>query len=221
MGDLFRKVLPLAVGGAISPSALTVAVLTLSSSKRPVARGVAYALGFVTVLVVFTVVGLAFLGRVTDDPAHRTSAVTETVDVLVGVFLLLLAVRAIVRKRTGDDGDVQKPPREHKVGLTASFITGMALMLTNVTTIVLYIPAMKDIDKSDVSTSSKAVVVIVAVLITSLPVTTPLLIRVVAPGPSVRLLTELNAFIARHEHSIIVGVEVVFGAYLLAKGFGL
>jgi hypothetical protein len=63
--------------------------------------------------------------------------------------------------------------------------------------------------------------VVAAVLITSLPVTAPLLIRVMAPGPSVKLLADLNQFIARHEHAIIVGVEVVFGAYLITKGFAV
>ena len=60
--------------------------------------------------------------------------------------------------------------------------------------------------------------VVVALLVISLPATLPLLIRVVAPGPSVRLLTGLNQFIAGHQHAIIWGVEVVFGVYLIAKG---
>lgn len=221
MGDLCSKVLPLALGAAISPTALTVAVLTLSSSKRPVARGAAFAAGFVTVLIASIVLGLAFLGRVNDDPTHRSSAVTDTVDVVIGFVLLILAVRAVVRRKTGDDGDTPKQPRERNVGLPSSFLLGMAMMVTNITTIVLLLPALKDIDRSHVSTSSKALVVVVTVLITSLPATAPLLVRVVAPGPSVRLLSDLNRFIAQHEHSIIVGVEVVFGVYLLAKGLAL
>ncbi len=158
MGDLFGKVLPLALGGAISPTVLTVAVLTLSSAKRPVARGVAYALGFATVLVAFAAAGLAFLGRVNDDHAHHRGAVADTIDIVIGVVLLLFALRSVVARRTGVDTDAPKPPREHQVGLTASFVTGMVMMLTNITTIVLLIPMMKDVDRASASTGAKAVV---------------------------------------------------------------
>ena len=220
MGDLFGKVLPLALGGAISPTVLTVAVLTLSSAKRPVARGVAYALGFATVLVAFAAAGLAFLGRVNDDHAHHRGAVADTIDIVIGVVLLLFALRSVVARRTGVDTDAPKPPREHQVGLTASFVTGMVMMLTNITTIVLLIPMMKDVDRASASTGAKAVVFAVALLVVSLPATAPLFVRVVAPGPSVKALTALNRFIARHQHTIVVVVEIVFGAYLVTKGLG-
>jgi hypothetical protein len=39
----------------------------------------------------------------------------------------------------------------------------------------------------------------------------------VAPGPSERLLTELNDTIPRHGTRIITAVELLFGTYLLAK----
>jgi hypothetical protein len=221
MGELFRTVLPLALGAAISPTVLTVAVLTLSSRDRPVARGFAYLVGFLLVLGVYTALGLTVLDRVHHQPSASERAVSDAVDVVIGLVLFALAIRAIVRHRGGDDGDTPKPPKQHHASVGASFVAGVVMMLTNITTIVLYIPAMRDINHSDVSTTDKAVVVVVALLITSLPALAPLLVRIVAPGPSVRMLTSLNAAITRHQHAVVVGVEIVFGVYLLLKGFGV
>jgi len=100
----------------------------------------------------------------------------------------------------------------------ATFGAGAALMVGNVTSIILYIPAMKEIAKSDVSDSAKAVTTIIVMLITALPVLLPLAVRLAAPRSSQRWLASLNEFISKHHHSLIVGVEVVFGIYLLAKG---
>lgn len=221
MDDLLRTVLPLALGAALSPTVLTVSVLTLSSRERPVARGVAYLLGFVVVLAVYTALGLTVFDQVHHQPSGSEHAVSDAIDVVIGFVLLALAIRAVVRHRGGDDGDTPKPPKEHHPSVRASFIAGLVMMLTNITTIVLYIPAMKDINHADVSTTDKAIVVVVALLITSLPASAPLVMRIVAPGPSVRMLTSLNQTISRHQHAIIVGVEVVFGVYLLLKGFGV
>jgi Sap, sulfolipid-1-addressing protein len=96
----------------------------------------------------------------------------------------------------------------------------MVLMATNVTTIMLYIPAMKEISKSPVTDTDKAVAVLLMIVIVSIPAWLPLLVRCVAPGPSTRVLSSLNDTIQRHRHGIVLGVELVFGVYLLAKGFG-
>lgn len=220
MSDLLRTVLPLALGAAVSPTVLTVSVLLLSSKERPVARGTLYVLGFLTVLAGYTVLGLTVFDNVAHEPSSSERAVSDAVDVVIGAVLLLMAIRAVVRRRNGDDGETPKPPKQHSTGLLAAFVTGIVVMLTNITSIVLYIPAMKDINHADVPASDQAIVVLVALLVTSLPAWAPLLVRVVVPGPSVRLLDGVDRTITRHQHAILVAVESIFGVYLLAKGFG-
>ena len=58
-------------------------------------------------------------------------------------------------------------------GVFAAFLLGGVMMLTNFTSLVLYIPAMKDIHRSPASDATKAVVVLVAFLVTSLPALVP------------------------------------------------
>jgi Sap, sulfolipid-1-addressing protein len=219
MGKLLVQVVPLAFGAAVSPALLTVMVLTISSQRRGLARGVALTAGVLASLAVLTALGLTVLSHVTSHPSATKIAVSDAVDVTVGLVLLALALRALVeqKNRTPDD-DAPDTSRRAPMGLLATVGAGSALMVTNVTTIILYIPAMKEIAKSDVSDTGKAVATVIVVLITALPVLLPLAVRLAAPSASQRWLGSLNATISRHHRAVIVGVEVVFGVYLLAKG---
>jgi threonine/homoserine/homoserine lactone efflux protein len=219
--ELLRQVVPLALAAAVSPTVLAVAVLTLTASRRPVARGVLFTIGVFVVVGVLTVLGLTVMAHVTHHPSATRRAVSDGVDVVFGLVLLALAARSAFRRRSDHtDEPVDAPNDDHTVrtGLGAAFVTGLVMMATNVTSIVLYLPAMKEITKSQVSESDKAIVTVLAMLLVSLPAWLPVLLRVVAPGPSQRALTSLNTTIQRHQHTIVLTVEVVFGAYLLAKG---
>ena len=218
LGDLLAHVVPLALGAAVSPAVLTVGVLILCSTRRPVARGTLFALGSITVVVVLTLLGLTVLDRfATHHPSATQRAVTDGVDVTIGLVLLALALRTALRPRDPTAHVQAKQPTDHG-GLATAFALGIVMMVTNVSTIVLYIPAMRDIGRADVSEADKVLAVLVVLVIVSLPATLPLLLRVVAPGPSQRALTRLDATITRHRRTIVCIVEVVFGAYLVLKG---
>jgi len=198
---------------------LTVAVLTISSPRRGLARGFALALGVLAAITVLTALGLTVLSHTTSHPTATKAAVSDAIDVTVGLVLLALALKGSLDRRTAQPtGDGADNSQRAPMGLMATFGAGAALMVGNVTSIILYIPAMKEIAKSDVSDSAKAVTTIIVMLITALPVLLPLAVRLAAPRSSQRWLASLNEFISKHHHSLIVGVEVVFGIYLLAKG---
>jgi len=220
MGKLLVQVVPLAFGAAVSPALLTVMVLTISSPRRGLARGVALTAGVLASLAVLTALGLTVLSHVTSHASATKTAVSDAVDVTVGLVLLALALKALVDhqniSQSGDDAP--DTSRRAPMGLLATFGAGAALMVTNVTTIILYVPAMKEITKSDVSDTGKAVAALIVLVITALPVLLPLAARLAAPTASQRWLGSLNAAISRHHRAVIVGVEVVFGVYLLAKG---
>ncbi len=105
-------------------------------------------------------------------------------------------------------------------GALAAFLLGAVMMLTNFTSLVLYIPAMKDVHRSPASDGTKAAVVLVAFVVTALPALIPLGARVVAPGPSARGLARVGTFMTVHKRGVTVAVAVLFGGYLLVKGLG-
>ncbi len=226
VGELLARVLPLALGAAVSPTVLTMSVLILCSRRRPVARGVVFTLGVLTVLVVLTVLGLTVLDRFANHhPTATERAVSDGVDLALGIVLLALALRTWLRPHDPTRSDEPKHPRkahgDSEHGLWSAFVVGVVLMVTNVTTIVLYIPMMKDIGRSEVSEAQQLLVVVLVVVIVSLPAWLPLVLRVVAPGPSQRALVRLEGFTTRHRRTIVLVVEVAFGLYLLLKGIGV
>ncbi|UDY36323.1 GAP family protein [Dermatobacter hominis] len=226
MGELLSHVLPLAVGAAISPTVLAVALLILSSPRRPVARGVAFVGGVLVVLAGLSVVGLRLPQHV-GRPSPLRLEVTRTIDLVVGVLLLILAAATLLRMLATDraapvdpgdapaGGRAGHPERE---GLGSAAVLGAAMMIGNFSTILLYLPAMHEIARSHACDADKAVALVVAVAITSLPATLPLLVRVAAPGPAARSFASVHAWVARHSSQVALVVEVVFGVWLVWKG---
>lgn len=213
------RTLPLALGAAVSPTVLGVALLVLSAPRRPVARGVAYCAGVMVVLAGLTVTGLVVM-RHGSTVGQGGDPVTRAVDATVGTLLVLLAVRSVLRGLTVERN---RPPAERQpsivggAGLGAAFLLGTAMMASNLSTVVLYLPAMRDVAVARVPTASKALVVAVVLCITSLPATLPLAVRVGLPDRSARWFEALHGWVQRHQRQLAVAVEVAFGAYLLIR----
>lgn len=212
------RIVPLGLGAAVSPTVLTVSVLLMCSPRRPVARGALFALGVLSVLAVISVLGITVLDRFADHhPSATERAVSDSVDLVLGLVLLALAARTALRPRDPTTERTARHPADHD-GLASAYALGLVMMATNVTTIVLYIPAMRDIGRADVSTSDQAVALLVMLGFASLPATVPLLLRVVVPGPAQRALTRLDGAMTRHRRAIVLAVEIVFGVYLIVRG---
>jgi hypothetical protein len=107
----------------------------------------------------------------------------------------------------------------HRGGTLRSLALGFALMATNVSTVALYLAALKDVAEARVDAAARLVTIVVVVAVVMVPVVVPLVMTVVAPGPSTRILAGVRSFVTRYR-SLITGLFVlVFGAVLLAKGF--
>jgi len=220
VGELLSKTLPLALGAAVSPTVLALGLLILSSPKRPVARGLAYTAGVLLVLGGLTAVGLLVTHHGTGMGSDR-NPVTRAIDGTLGAVLLLLALHTVLRMLTTDRDAPHDPApptsAARATGLGAALLLGMAMMVANFSTILLYLPAMREVSAARVPVADKALVVVVVFLITSLPATLPMATRLVAPGPSAKWFGALHGWVARHQRVIGLVVEVVFGAYLLLK----
>lgn len=221
MGELLSKIIPLSLGAAVSPTVLIVILLVLSG-RRAVVRGAAFLCGVLVVLG-----GLTALGLLISHSSHESTTqieITHAVDVVAGVLLLLLALGTVLKSVTADrDGPAAMPTEpepdpQRGSGVFSAFLIGMAMMVSNFSTILLYLPAMRTISASTVATADKVVAVLIAFVITSLPATVPFAMRVGFPVASARVLERMRAFTQRHAKQISVGVEVIFGVYLVLKG---
>ena len=217
MSDLLTKVLPLALGAAVSPTSLA-AILVVLSGKRPIARGLAFLIAWLGILGGLTALGLFGVRQTTPSPA--ADEITHVVDGMAGALLLVLALgtvlRAVLRDPASPPSETHTDP-DRQPGLAGAFILGLAMMATNLTTILLYLPAMHAVSAAHVAATDEVLAVAIAFVITSLPVTLPFLFRVVVPGVAARGFGQLHAFIARYTTQIGVTMELVFGVWLVVK----
>jgi len=218
MAGVYRDILPLALGAAVSPVLLLFVVGVLSGS-RPLTRGLVFGAGALSVSVVIAaVVLLGAEGTGVSDGEHRHSLAGALFDLIAGALLLVLAVVTIVRGPRP-----KKPPKHtHEPGtephLARTYLFGIGSMATNVTSLALYLPALKEIVVDGTSDGERALAAGVFIAIMLAPIELPLAAYAIAPARASAALETLKAAMTRHQRKVGMGVEVVFGAYLLYKG---
>ena len=142
--------LPLALGAAISPTVLIANLLVLSSPQKSRVRGLAFAAGGFAVLI-------AIGGARSDGVAHRGPRIAArtprcsrgSTSSSPCCSRSSGCARCCVRRRTrptcGPSGQArQRATYDY-------FVFGVVMMLTNVTTLMLFIPAMKEVAVADAS----------------------------------------------------------------------
>ncbi len=216
MSGLLTRIIPLALGAAISPTVLAANVIILGG-RRAVARGLVFTAGFTTVLAALTVSGLVISHQ--SQPSATRVQLTHDVYGLLGVVLVSLAIISMLRPRTHSDTGTPVHTSEPSAdkGLFAVFALGFGLMISNLSTILLYLPAMHTISGSTAAAGAKVAAVAIAAIITSLPATAPLLLRIALPKRSAPVFGAINRFVTDHQRAITITVELGFGVYLLSR----
>lgn len=210
---LLAKVLPLALGAAVSPTLFVAAVVLLSDPVRPRRRAGSFAVGAAVPLAVIGAAGLVLFRGARAQAPFRVSPV---VDIVFGVLLLLLAVRAALRPARGTSHH-----RRHRAvtSLRACALLGAGLMAVNFSSLALFVPAVKEIAlAASVSAAEQTVVLAIAVVLALLAVLVPLVLYLIAPAQAQSVLTPLLTAAKRHSRTIGVVICLVFGIYLTVKG---
>lgn len=210
---LLAKVLPLALGAAVSPTVFVAAVVLLSGPVLPRRRTASFAAGAAVPLAVIGAAGLVLFRNARGQHPVRISPV---VDIVFGVVLLLLAVRTALRPAP----DTARRRTHHAVTSPwACALLGAGLMTVNFSSLALFVPAVKEIALAgSVSTTDQVVVLAIVVVLTLLAVLVPLMLYLIAPAQAQSVLTPLLAAAKRHTRAIGVVICLVFGVYLAVKG---
>lgn len=218
MGRTLAEVLPLALGAAVSPLLLTATLLVLSGRDRPLARGFAVALGAALPLAALGAIGLiAFRHTVQPDGGGSHSEASAWIDLGLGLLLLVLAAVEL-RRRPAEKPDAEKPAPQSQSGLWRSALLGLGMMLTNFTTAILYIDAVKEIARSGIEASEQLIVLAAVLAVTLIPVLVPVLAYAIAPGAASRVLGRLGDWVEGHRRAISIALLLGFGLYLTLKG---
>lgn len=211
-------VIPLGLGGAVSPVMLTEQTVLLAGPDGGRAA-VRYAAGVVLTTAVI-VVAIVLFGRAISLPTEPH--LDATLDLVLGLVLVNVAVLVLISGRrrgaspSRKGGDDRRASRSREA--RAAFGFGVFSMATNVTTLALIAPAAKEISGADVEIGAEAVLLLVLVGLVSMPAWVPLVLTRVAPDPSQRGLAAVRDQIARRGRGFTVALLSFAGLFFTGRG---
>jgi hypothetical protein len=205
-------VVPLGLGGAVSPVMLSEqTVLLAGPGGRRASLG--YAAGVIGTLLV--VVGaIVLFGRAISLPTEPR--LDASLDMVIGA--VLLAVAAVV-VALGRRNSAQHPHRERpRVGGWAALPFGVFSMATNFTTLALVVPAAKEISSTAGDLADRLVLVVVLVGLASIPAWAPIALTRAAPVAGEQALTAIGDCTERYGRQAAVALLVLAALFFLARG---
>jgi hypothetical protein len=219
MGDLLGNVLPLALGAAMSPTLAALVIAVLARGEDAVRRGVALTIGAAVPLVVIATVVLATMhtaGAAAPGPKHRT--IDGAIDLVFGVLLAALAYRTL--QPTATPQERQAARTERASGGPGRYVAlGAGVMFVNVSTLAMFVPAVKDIGRAQgVGTVGEVAAVAILSVIVLIPAWLPVALRVAFPARAQRILRPAGRWMHDHQRAVGGWVSAVFAAYLVIRG---
>lgn len=199
----------MAIGAAISPTLLTVQVLTLASEHQPRRRAAFLALGSGAVLAAIMVLLATVLRRISLQVENPSSA-EIVLKFIAALLLVALGIRALLKKP--QDGRSAISRRISKATPGEYFALGAVLMAMNFSSLVLLVPAVHDTVNSSSSSAVILTVLLGVYLAAMLPLLAPLVLTLGAN--SERLLSGLNTFTTAHSKLINAAIAFFFAALL-------
>lgn len=221
MGSVIGGILPVALGIAISPIPIIAAILMLLSPKaRSTSIGflLGWVLGIVVAVVVFTLLS-AILP--TDDPSV-THPIVGIVQLVLGVLLLLLAVRRW--RGRPKKGDSPKLPGWMSAidAMTAwrAFILAFLLAAVNPKNLMMAVSAGLTVGAGALPAWQTVIAIVVFVVIAGCTVMGPVLAYLAAAERMRGPLDGLRDWLT-HNNAIIMSVLLlVLGVTVIGKGLG-
>lgn len=211
VSTLLIAVLPFAIGAAVSPTLLTLELLILAGGTHAKARAWMFVLGaMLTILIIGAFAGSAL--RSFAAPASQTpDLLLVGIKVFLALVLATIGVRQLMPARTL--GELHQSRTKQLIAgakTPAFFLVGVVAMVTNVSTIVLYIPAIHLIVHSTEPPSTKVAAALMLWVITILPILLPVLAVSIVGQRSNAFLARANGWTTRHTRQINAGLCFFF-----------
>jgi hypothetical protein len=207
-----------ALAAMLSPTTLTVSVLALVLGDRPRWTGLWFFLGAFSITILIGIVAAFVLGDKAATPSHASTPKTwvAVLDVVFGVLLIAFVVRA-----------ARRPPNPQR---TAKMIDQMAKVASSPAIAVVgagatlanpggFIPiALKEISELNPSTGEYVVLWLVFTVASLLPLIVALVMLVLAPEPTERVLNRVRSWLDRNVRVIAGVIILLLAASLLSHG---
>lgn len=221
MGNAIGEILPLALGIAITPTAIIAAILMLLSPKAKstsVGFLVGWLLGIIAAAVVFTLISSV----IPTGDSNESKPIVGGVKIVLGVLLLLLAVRQ-VRSRPKDGTEPALPKWMSAIDtMTASRGLGLGLLLSavNPKNLLLGAAAGLAIGSGGLSVSETVVSIAIFTIIAASTVAIPVVAFLAASSKMAHPLEVLRKWLVHNNATVMTVLLLVIGVVLIGKGIG-
>jgi Sap, sulfolipid-1-addressing protein len=206
-----------ALAAMLSPTTLTFSVLVLVLSTRPRRTGFWFYLGALTATLAIGVLAAYVLGDVA-AASHPSCPKTwvAVVDVVAAVLLLTWVIRALRRPRNPERTAGMIATIEKVTASRAIAIVGAGATLANPGG---FIPiALKNISELDPSRAQYVAGWLFFTLVSLLPLASALVLLVVAPAWTGRVLAAARRWLELHARTIAAVILIALAAALLRNG---
>ncbi|HEU0303714.1 MAG TPA: GAP family protein [Gaiellaceae bacterium] len=217
MGWIYAELVAVSLAAMLSPTTLTFSVLALVLGDRPLRTGVLFYVGALTATIGVGVAAAFVLGdAAASGEASEPKTWVAIVDVVAASLLLLWAVK-LWRNPPGPERQEGMVSQMSKVASSPGVaVVGAGAMLANPGA---YIPiALKTISETDPSATWYAVQWIFFALVSLLPLLAALVLLLVAPTWTKRILHSARSWLERHMITIAIVVIVLLALALLRNG---
>ena len=219
MSHLINQIVPLALGAAVSPTILAFSVLVLSGQHGR-ARMVVFTIMNFLVLIAIGLVGLVIFKHAAGSglPGQQKAA-AAAIDSVLGLILILFGFRNALHHPAAEDAETENANEADSAAHLGRYAAlGVVMMLSNFTTLALFLPADKEIAISKLPLGDHLAALALLIVFATATAWVPLLAVSLVPGPAGRALAGVNRFVHTYRRQISVVVCFGFGIYLLTKG---
>jgi len=216
MGWIDAELALIALAAMLSPTTLSFSILALVVGDRPLRTGFWFYLGALTATLAIGIAAAFVLGNHAASSTSTPKTWVAVVDVIAAVFILAWVAR--VWRRPVDPAKTQAMVDRMSGLATAPIlaILGAGAVLANPGG---FIPlALKDISETNPTTAGYAIQWLFFTLVSLLPLAIALLLLLVAPAWTGRMLDRVRDWLVRRAPTIAYVILVVLAASLLRNG---
>jgi len=216
MNELLLKVLPLAIGSALSPGILAIALILLGHKNKPLLKTFSFLCGGITAAILIIFLGYS-LGQ-TNHLLHDSSKthIIKIIDLIIGSVLIFLGLLPFFKKNK-ENNKIAIKPESDSLKLLRWFSISFIINITNFDAVTFFFVACKEISSSHVLAIDKITATLISAFFFLSPTLVPFIFYIIAPKTAAKILMPINVFSKKYAQAIVSVIFIGFGLYLLFR----